>query len=97
MIDKLKKIKLTLKNASEENAKKDILIGQALGQLDSLLDQLESGEEASPLPIPNHVWKHVEKPTNKTMMDAVQRHKEIHHELSRDSVTQKNTHFEQLK
>tara|TARA_B100000242_G_C43000258_1_gene464677 strand:+ start:679 stop:972 length:294 start_codon:yes stop_codon:yes gene_type:complete len=97
MIDKLKKIRSTLEEASNDCSRKDVLIGQAIGKLDSLIEVIESGEATESLSIPNHVWKHVEKPTNKTMMDAVQRHKEIHHELSRDSITQKNTHFEQLK
>lgn len=97
MIEKLKNIKEILENAGNDSNKKDILIGQAIGLLDSLIERITNGETNSSMPIPDMVWKHTDKPNSDTMMDAVQRHKNIHSELSKDSVTQKNTQFEQLK
>ena len=99
MEEKLKKIKELLGKSIDDSAKKDLYIGQALGLLDSMLVDLKTRTDSKPedLPIPDMVWKHVEKPNSQTMMDAVQRHKQIHNELSRDSVTQQNTQFEQLK
>lgn len=98
MQDKLKKIKELLEKSFEDSNKKDMYIGQAMGLIDSLLiDNGNNDINNTDLSIPNHVWKHVDKPTNQTMMDAVQRHKQVHEELSNNSITQKNTHFEQLK
>jgi hypothetical protein len=97
MKEKLKKIKETLEKSTTAGNNRDILLGQAIGMLDSLISDIERGVTTENLPIPDMIWKHVEKPTNQTMMDAVQRHKQIHTELSKDSVTQKNTQFEQLK
>ena len=64
--------------------------------IDSLMVDTKNPQNEK-LPIPDMVWKHVEKPTNQSMMDAVQRHKQLHQELSRNSISQKNTQFEQLK
>ena len=97
MKEKLKKIKETLEKSAAADSNRDILLGQAIGMLDSLISDIERGVTTENLPIPDMIWKHVEKPTNQTMMDAVQRHKQVHTELSKDSVTQKNTQFEQLK
>ena len=97
MQDKLKKIKELLELSFKDSTKKDMYIGQAMGIVDALLLDTKNTNQINELPIPNHVWKHVEKPTNQTMMDAVQRHKQIHEELSKDSITQKNTQFDQLK
>jgi len=97
MIDKLKKIKETLEKSVEDSTKKDVYIGQAIGLLDSLIERVTNGETNSGMPIPDMVWKHTEKPNADTMMGAVERHKQIHEELSKDSITQKNTQFEQLK
>lgn len=104
MNDKLKKVKEILESAIDSNDKKDILISRALGILDSIeltpevkSPTSETNETGEKLPIPNMVWKHVEKPSSDMMMDAVKRHKEIHGEISRDSITQQNTQFEQLK
>tara|TARA_B100001057_G_scaffold474408_1_gene539947 strand:- start:790 stop:1083 length:294 start_codon:yes stop_codon:yes gene_type:complete len=97
MQDKLKKIKETLEKSIEDATKKDVYIGQAIGLLDSLIERVVNGETNSNMPIPDMVWKHTDKPNAKTMMGAVERHKQIHEELSKDSITQKNTHFEQLK
>jgi hypothetical protein len=97
MEQKLKKIKELLEKSFEDSNKKDMYIGQAMGLIDSLLIDDINNVSSTDLPIPNHVWKHVDKPTNQTMMDAVQRHKQVHEELSNNSITQKNTQFEQLK
>lgn len=97
MIDKLKKIKEKLEKSVEDSTKKDVYIGQAIGLLDSLIERVTNGETNSGMPIPDMVWKHTEKPSANTMMGAVERHKQIHEELSKDSITQKNTQFEQLK
>ena len=97
MEDKLKNIKEILENAGTDSSRKDILIGQAIGLLDSLIERIANGETNSSMPIPDMVWKHTDKPNPDSMMDAVRRHKNIHSELSKDSVTQKNTQFEQLK
>ena len=95
MQDKLKKIKELLEKSFEDTNKKDLYIGQAIGIVESMLiDNKNTGKE---LPIPDHVWKHVDKPSNQTMMDAVQRHKQLHEELSNNSITQKNTQFNQIK
>jgi hypothetical protein len=97
MEQKLKKIKELLENSAGNSTNKDLYIGQAIGLIDSILIDGVDTSTTSELPIPNHVWKHVDKPTNQTMMDAVQRHKEVHGELSENSITQKNTQFNQLK
>lgn len=97
MQEKLKKIKELLLQSFKESDKKDMYIGQALGIVESILLDTLNKPSSSELPIPDHVWKHVEKPNNKNMMDAVQRHKEIHQELSKNSISQKNTQFEKLE
>ena len=93
MKEKLEKIKGLLELSVEDSTKRDLLVGQAIGLIDSLLD---SAQDPAKLDIPDMIWKHVEKPTNETMMDAVKRHKEVHEELSKDSVSQKNTQFKKL-
>jgi hypothetical protein len=97
MQEKLKKIKELLGNAIDDSSKKDLYIGQAIGHIDSILIDNLNKTSSNELPIPNHVWEHVEKPSNQNMMDAVHRHKEIHDELSKNSISQQNTQFEQLK
>ena len=93
MKEKLEKIKGLLELSVEDSTKRDLLVGQAIGLIDSMLDgsQVPVG-----LDIPDVIWKHVEKPKSETMMDAVKRHKEVHGELSQDSVSQKNTQFKKL-
>lgn len=93
MKEKLEKIKGLLELSVEDSTKRDLLVGQAIGLIDSMLDgsQVPAG-----LDIPDVIWKHVEKPKSETMMDAVKRHKEVHEELSQDSVSQKNTQFKKL-
>ena len=97
MQEKLKKIKELLEKSFEDSNKKDMYIGQAMGLIDSLLIDNSNNVNSTDLPIPDHVWKHVDKPTDQTMMDAVQRHKQVHEELSNNSITQKNTQFNQIK
>ena len=97
MEDKLKKIKEILEKSAEDSAKKDLYIGQAIGLLDSLIERVNNGETSASMPIPDMIWKHTDKPTSESMMDAVQRHKEVHSELSKDSISQKNTKFEKLQ
>jgi hypothetical protein len=97
MQEKLKRIKELLEKSFVDSNKKDMYIGQAMGLIDSLLIDTTNNVNSTDLSIPNHVWKHVDKPTNQTMMNAVQRHKQVHEELSNNSITQKNTQFEQLK
>lgn len=97
MIDKLKNIKEVLEKASDDTNKKDLYIGQAIGLLDSLIERVVNGETNSNMPIPDMIWKHTNKPSSDSMMNAVGRHKKIHEELSKDSISQKNTQFEQLK
>lgn len=97
MEEKLKKIKEVLESSIEDSAKKDMYIGQAIGLLDSLIERVVNGETDSSMPIPDMIWKHTNKPDADTMMDAVQRHKQVHSELSKDSISQKNTKFEKLQ
>jgi hypothetical protein len=97
MKEKLKKIKEVLENSIEDSVKKDMYIGQAIGLLDSLIERVTNGETDNSLPIPDMIWKHTDKPDTNSMMDAVQRHKQVHTELSKDSVSQKNTKFEKLQ
>ena len=97
MIDKLKKIKETLEKSVEDSTKKDLYIGQAIGLLDSLIERVNNGETNSNMPIPDMIWKHTDKPSSDSLMNAVDRHKKIHEELSKDSISQRNTQFEQLK
>ena len=92
----LEKVKELIKKSTEDESQKDLYLGQAIGIIDSMLISSTQSSEGS-LPIPDMVRKHVEKPTTDSMMDAVQRHKELHQELSRDSITKQNTQFEQLK
>lgn len=94
MNEKLKKIKDLLEKSIESENKKDLFIGQALGLLESLISE---SENMKTLPIPDMIWKHAEKPSNLSMQDAIQRHKDIHSELSKNSITKQNTQFEQLK
>ena len=93
MKKKLEKIKGILELSVENSAKRDMLVGQAIGLIDSLLDSVD---DPMLLDIPDVIWKHVDKPKNETMMDAVKRHKEVHGELSNESVSQKNTQFKKL-
>jgi len=95
MKQKLKKIKELLEKSIDDSTKKDLYIGQALGLLDSLIIDTNSGGDK--LPIPDAVRNHMSNSRDEVMMNAVQRHKEVHKELSKNSVTQKNTQFEQLK
>jgi hypothetical protein len=97
MEDKLKNIKEILEKSFEDSTKKDMYIGQAIGLLDSLIERVVNGETNSNMPIPDMIWKHTEKPSKDTMLDAVKRHKDIHSELSKDSISKQNTQFEQLK
>jgi hypothetical protein len=96
MEDKLKNIKEILEKSFEDSTKKDMYIGQAIGLLDSLIERVVNGETNSSMPVPDMIWKHTNKPNADTMMDAVDRHKKIHSELSTDSVSQKNTQFKKL-
>ena len=97
MEEKLKKIKETLEKSIDDTSKKDIYIGQAIGLLDSLIERVVNGETNTSIPIPDMIWKHTEKPNSDTMMDAVQRHKQVHSELSKDSISDKNNKFEKLQ
>lgn len=97
MKENLKKIKEKLELAFEEPNKKDLLIGQALGLIDSLIDRINNEETNSTIPVPNMIWQHTNKPNFETMNEAVDRHKELHKKMSSDSISQKNTQFEQLK
>ena len=94
MEQKLKKIKELLEKSIDDSTKKDLYIGQALGLLDSLIIDSNAGEDK--LPIPDAVKKHMTNSRDEVMMNAVQRHKEVHAELSKNSITQKNTQFEKL-
>lgn len=94
----LKKIKDLLEKSFNDPDKKDMLIGQAIGQLESLIQTTTSSisKNDDVLPIPDIVWKHTEKPSRDNMLDAVQRHKDIHTKLIDDSISQKNTQFKKL-
>ena len=93
MKKKLEKIKALLVLSVEDSAKRDLLVGQAIGLIDSILD---TATESGQLAVPDVVWKHIDKPKSETIMDAVARHKEAHNELSKNSVSQQNTQFKKL-
>lgn len=96
MNDTLKKIKELLELSTENLEKRDLLIGQAMGLIDSLIEtRTEPKVNTAPFNVPDAVLKNLETPGT-TMMDAVRRHKDVHTELSKDSVTQKNTQFKKL-
>jgi hypothetical protein len=96
MKDTLKKIKELLELSTENSDKRDLLIGQAMGLIDSLIETpIEPKVNTAPFNVPDAVLKNLETPGT-TMMDAVRRHKDVHTELSKDSVTQKNTQFKKL-
>ena len=97
MKESLKNIKEKLELAIENPTKKDMFIGQAMGLIDSLVEKINNSGENTNLPIPDMIWQHTDKPSKDTMLDAVQRHKDIHSELSKDSISNQNTQFEQLK
>ena len=97
MKESLKNIKEKLELAIENPTKKDMFIGQAMGLIDSLVEKINNSGENTNLPIPDMIWQHTDKPSKDTMLDAVQRHKDIHTELSKDSISNQNTQFEQLK
>ena len=97
MKEKLEKIKGLLELSVEDSAKRDLLLGQAIGLIDSLIVYVNNRSGKPEIGIPDMIWKHVNKPDESTMMDAVKRHKELHKELSEDSVTQKNTQFKKLE
>lgn len=97
MKESLKNIKEKLELAVDNPSKKDMFIGQAIGLIDALVDKLNNSGTDESMPIPDMIWKHTDKPNREAMMDAVQRHKDLHTELSKNSVSQKNTQFEQLK
>ena len=97
MKDKLIKIKESLESAIENSEKKDIFIGKALGIVEELIEMpIEQTSESykPPFDIPDAVLKSLD--SGSSMLDAVRRHKEVHKELSKDSITQKNTQFEKL-
>ena len=93
MKKKLEKIKGLLELSADDPKRKDLLIGQAIGLIDSMLSD---DTQPAPFTVPDAVLKHMEKPKSETMMDAVKRHKEVHKELSKDSISQKNTQFKKL-
>ena len=96
MNDTLKKIKELLELSTENSEKRDLLIGQAMGLIDSLIENPQQQKiNPAPFNVPDAVLKNLETPGT-TMMDAVRRHKDVHTELSKDSVTQKNTQFRKL-
>ena len=97
MKDSLKNIKEKLELAIDNPSKKDMFIGQAIGLIDSLVEKINNAGDNPDMPIPDMIWQHTNKPSKDTMMDAVQRHKDIHSQLSKDSISNKNTQFEQLK
>jgi len=97
MKESLKTIKEKLELAIENPSKKDMFIGQAMGLIDSLVEKINNTGETQNVPIPDMIWKHTDKPNKDTMLDAVKRHKDVHSELSKDSVSKQNTQFEQLK
>lgn len=98
MNEQLKKIKDLLEKSFKEKEKRDMLIGQAIGQIDALI---ENSSQESPLNktlhIPDMVWQHTEKPNKNSMMDAVERHKDVHNKLVEDSISQRNTQFKKLQ
>ena len=93
MEEKLKKIKELLEMSFEDEKKRDMFIGQAIGLLDSVLIDVRQSPN---LPIPDAVRQHMSNTHDNSMLNAVQRHKEVHKELTKDSITQKNTQFEKL-
>ena len=96
MNDTLKKIKELIELSTENSDKRDLLIGQAMGLIDSLIENShEPKVNTAPFNVPDAVLKNLETPGT-TMMDAVRRHKDVHNELSKDSVTQRNTQFKKL-
>ena len=97
MKDSLKNIKEKLELAIDNPSKKDMFIGQAIGLIDSLVEKINNTGDNPSMPIPDMIWKHTDKPSKDTMMDAVKRHKDIHSELSEDAISKQNTQFEQLK
>lgn len=97
MNTQLKKIKDLLEKSFNDPRKKDMLIGQAIGLIDSMILETSSPSPVEgTLPIPDVVWKHTEKPSKDTLIDAVQRHKDVHNKLMEDSISQKNTQFKKL-
>jgi len=96
MNETLKKIKELLILSTETDEKRDLLVGQALGLIDSIIEKpTEPKTNTAPFNVPPEILKNLEVPGT-TMLDAVKRHKEVHNELSKDSVTQKNTQFKKL-
>ena len=60
----LKKIKDLLERSFTEHDKKDMLIGQAIGHLDSLIQNTKNNvsTKSDVLPIPDVIWNHTDNP-----------------------------------
>ncbi len=96
MNETLEKIKELLELSTENSEKRDLLVGQAMGLIDSLISNpQEPKTNTAPFNVPPEVMKNLEVPGT-TMMDAVRRHKEVHGELSKDAISKQNTQFKQL-
>ena len=96
MNETLEKIKELLELSTENSEKRDLLIGQAMGLIDSLMNTpREPKTNTAPFNVPDAVLKNLETPGT-TMMDAVRRHKEVHGELSKDAISKQNTQFKKL-
>ena len=56
-----------------------MFISRTIGLIDSLVEKINNHQKDNPsMPIPDMIWKHTDKPSKDTMMDAVKRHKDIH-------------------
>ena len=94
MKENLKKVKQLIEDSAKDSQKRDLLLGQALGILEVLISGVN---EDSNYVAPSVVQKQFENTNSNIMQNAVDRHKQIHEQLSKDSISQKNTQFEQLK
>ena len=94
MKENLKKVKQLIEDSAKDSQKRDLLLGQALGILEVLISGVD---EDSKYVAPSVVQKQFENTNSNIMQNAVDRHKQIHEQLSKDSISQKNTQFEQLK
>jgi len=94
MNETLKKIKELLELSTEDTKKRDLLVGQAIGLIDSLVEKPVATNTA-PFHVPEEILRNLEVPGT-TMLDAVKRHKEVHSELSKDAVSKQNTQFKKL-
>jgi D-ribose pyranose/furanose isomerase RbsD len=94
MDEKLKKIKGLIEQSLSDDGKRDFYLGQAVGIVDEILDK--GANTPTTISIPDVVLKNTHVDKDQIMSEAVARHKKLHKELNKDSISKQNTQFKKL-